>query len=88
MIKGLLDLFKEAKPDRSETDRLEQRIRDIRERIGRAKSLQESVFPSSRMDVQKTKELQKSGDDRGTSHRERPEISESERLKRKLLGIK
>jgi hypothetical protein len=98
MIKGLLELFKETKPDRSETDRLEQRIRDIRERIRRAKSLQESVFPPSRMDLQTAERLRKSSDELRKSPGEGSEIpqkpgnsegkteSPAEELRRKLLS--
>ena len=53
-------MFNWLKPqlvDWSEIERLEQRIRDIRGRIWKAKNPQRPIFPSSRMDA--TEEIEK-----------------------------
>ena len=98
MFKRIISLFQEVEPDRSETDRLEQRIRDIRERIRRAKSIQESVFPTPRMESQTAETIRKSSDDlrrslgKGSKVSQQPGHSEgktessADELKRKLLG--
>lgn len=98
MFKGIISLFEEVEPDRSETDRLEQRLRDIRERIRRAKGLQESVFPTPRMESQTAETIRKSTDDlrrslgQGSEIPQKPSNSEgktespAEELRRKLLG--
>ena len=56
-------MFKWLKPepvDWSDVDRLEQRIRDIRERIRKAKGPEKSILPSSRMDLQTPEQLRQS----------------------------
>ena len=98
MFKRIISLFQKVEPDRSETDRLEQRLRDIRERIGRAKSLQESVFPTPRMESKTAETIRKSSDDLRRSLGKGSEVSQqpsdiagktespAEELRRKLLG--
>ena len=97
-MKWIKEIINPEPTDWSELDRLEQRIRDIRERIGKAKSAQESVFSAQRFLVQETnvERLKKqTADIRASLEKrskvpEKPEerLSEAERIKAKLLGKK
>ena len=94
-------MFKWLKPepvDWSDVDRLEQRIRDIRERIRRAKGPKKPILPSPRMDQQTPEKLRQSLVELRRSLGEGSEIpkkpsngegkteSPAEELKRKLLS--
>lgn len=90
--------FKQEPIDWSDVDRLEQRIRDIRERIRRAKSTEKPVLSPHGMVVQTAERLRQSSDELRRSLGEGSEIpqkpsnsqgkteSPAEELKRKLLS--
>ena len=71
----MLTWFKTEPIDWSDIERLEQRIRDIRRRIRRAKGTEKQFLPTPRMDTQKTIEsLRNKSADLRTSFREGKEI--------------
>jgi len=94
----MLGWFKQEPIDWSDVDRLEQRIRDIRERIRRAKGPEKPILPSSRMDLQTPEQLRQSLAELRRSLGEGSEIpkkpsnsegkteSPAEELRRKLLS--
>ena len=94
-------MFKWLKPepvDWSDVDRLEQRIRDIRERIRRAKGPEKPILPSSRMDLQTPEqlrqslaELRRSVSQGSTLPQKSPEttgLSEAEKLREKFARLR
>ena len=98
----MFNWFKPTPIDRSDIDRLEQRVRDIRGRIWEAQNPQKPVLPTPRMD--ETKEIQrlriKSADLRTSllqgpeaSQQSKPiqeevELTDAELMKAKLMGFK
>ena len=70
--------FKQEPIDWSDVDRLEQRIRDIRERIRRAKSTEKPVLSPHGVVVQTAERLRKSSDELRKSLGKRPEISKTD----------
>tara|TARA_R100001509_G_scaffold148480_2_gene106400 strand:- start:93 stop:386 length:294 start_codon:yes stop_codon:yes gene_type:complete len=96
----MLGWLKEEPTDWSDVERLEQRIRDIRERIRKAKGTQEQLLPPSRLDIRApatstVEELRLKSFNARASLGEGPKVSpesgystgEAEAIKRKLLGL-
>lgn len=92
----MFNWLKQEPIDWSDIDRLEQRIRNIRERIRKAKSPKEPILPTSRVDLQSPEKLRQSlielrrsvgeGPEISEQSTNRTEITEAERIKQKLLG--
>lgn len=95
----MLGWFKEEPTDWSDIERLEQRIRDIRDRIRKAKGTQERLLPPSGLDIRvpptsTVEELRLKSLNARASLGEGPKISkesgysptEAEAIRQKLLG--
>ena len=77
MIACIKEMLNPPRTDWSEIDRLEQRIRDLRQRIREAKSTQERLFPVQGTHNKKPFNLwPEQSDDRTTSRGERSTVSQ------------